>query len=405
MHKLGLKLWSTNIDNYLSESLNLYKQDFFDYIELYVVPNSINTLSKWKSSDIPFIIHAPHFAHGMNLSKIDCLENNIKLYKETKLFADELNVKYIIFHPGIEGNIEETVRQLNIIDDNRILIENKPYKALPCMGGDFCTGSKIEEINYVINNTKCGFCLDIGHATAAANFFNLNPYKYLLDFINLNPNMYHLSDTKVDSVFDSHLHFGQGTLDINQVLNLIPNKSIITIETNKNSKENLDDFVEDINYLRGYKIRKAQEKDLMNVFQLSNDPLVRKNSINQNKIQLEEHKKWFLNIINSKNNCFFIVENTRNEFIAQIRFQEDTNNEYFISISIKDSYRGKGFGVKFLKTASELFLKQNSYSKIKALIKKDNESSLKSFINSDYCVVDNKIINNTEVYELEYKNQ
>ena len=40
-------------------------------------------------------------------------------------------------------------------------------------------------------------------------------------------------------------------------------------------------------------IRLANIDDMKNVFDLSNDDTVRKNSINQNKIEWEDHVKWF----------------------------------------------------------------------------------------------------------------
>ena len=108
MHKIGLKLWSCNTDFYYDEAIRLYKEDIYDYIELYVVPGTLNTLEKWKKLKIPFIIHNAHFAQGFNLAKSEKEESNRKIYDQTKQFADELNAKYIIFHGGIEGNIKET---------------------------------------------------------------------------------------------------------------------------------------------------------------------------------------------------------------------------------------------------------------------------------------------------------
>ena len=62
--------------------------------------------------------------------------------------------------------------------------------------------------------------------------------------------MYHLSDTDTTSEIDSHYNFGAGNLNIEEVMSLIPQNSSITIETNKASKENLDDFKKDIRCLK-----------------------------------------------------------------------------------------------------------------------------------------------------------
>lgn len=253
MYKKGLKLWSCNTDYYYNEAIRLYSEGVYDYIELYVVPDTLNTLDKWKElQNIPFIIHNAHFAQGFNLAKLEKQQRNREIYEQTKQFADGLNAEYIIFHGGIDGNIKETARQLKSFDEKRALIENKPYIALPNrMGGEFCRGFNVDEIKYVIDITGCGFCLDFGHAICAANSKGNDVYKYCENFLKLKPKMFHLTDLDdIKSPYDSHLHLGTGQLDFNKILPMIKDNSYVTFETNKNSKENLNDFREDMEWLK-----------------------------------------------------------------------------------------------------------------------------------------------------------
>ncbi len=251
MYRLGLKLWSINTDYYYDEAIRLYNDGVYDFIELYVVPNSIKTLPQWMDLEIPFAIHAPHFANGFNLAKKECKAGNIEKYNEVKKFADALMSDHIIFHGGIDGNIEETARQLTAFDEPRALIENKPFRAIPNkMGGEFCRGSTIEELQVVIEAAKCGFCFDIGHALCSAASQRMEPYSYLSDFAKLNPAMYHLTDIEsLDDEYDKHLHLGTGALDIKRVIAGFPESATITLETNKDSKDNLDDFISDTEYV------------------------------------------------------------------------------------------------------------------------------------------------------------
>ena len=249
MLKKGLKLWSCNTDYYYDEAIRLY--DYYDYIELYVVPETIETLNKWKKLKIPYIIHNAHFAQGFNLAKKEKERQNLEIYKETKRFADELDAQYIIFHGGIDGDIKETARQLVAFNEPRALIENKPYVALPNrMGGEFCRGYNLDEIKFVMDNTGCGFCLDFGHAICAANSKKLDVYNYCRNLLKLNPNMYHLTDVNdIKSPYDSHLHLGTGELDFGRIFDMIQDDKMVTFETVKNSKENLNDFAEDMKWL------------------------------------------------------------------------------------------------------------------------------------------------------------
>lgn len=251
--KIGLKIWSSNTDFYLKEAERLYTQNIFDYIELFVVPETLDTLSMWKQLSIPFIIHNAHSATGFNLADASAAQRNREIYEQTKRFADELDAKYIIFHGGVDGNIEETARQLASYDEPRALLENKPFVTLPDKKvGDFCRGATLDEIKYVIENTGCGFCLDIGHAVCSANYQKLEPYTYIRQLNALNPKMYHLSDViDMNGIYDAHPHLGEGQLDIKRLKQAIfPRDAAISIETYKDSKENLNDFMEDIKWLK-----------------------------------------------------------------------------------------------------------------------------------------------------------
>lgn len=251
--KLGLKLFSLNTDFYLEEAKRLFSDGWFDYIELYVATETVSTIEKWKRLKddlcIPFTLHAPHFMHGVNLANSDKRESNYKIFQEVELFRKELDAEYVVVHGGIEGNIDETINQLKLIKPPKMLIENKPFVA-PLADSKICRGATIEEISKIITEIGCGFCLDVGHAICTANSLKTDPYEFLTKFNKLNPTCYHLSDNFVDSVIDKHLHFGQGNYDFKRIFDIINLDKNIAIETNKNSKENLDDFIEDVKCLK-----------------------------------------------------------------------------------------------------------------------------------------------------------
>jgi sugar phosphate isomerase/epimerase len=255
MYNFGLKLWSTN-KNYVASAVSHYYK-IYQYIELYTVPNSYNDfIELWKSLDIPYTIHAPHTLGGLNLSKKEMREQNFKIIEEVIKFANTLNGSLIIFHPGIDGDIEETVSQIKKIKDKRILIENKPYFGL--VDNLICVGSSPSEIQFIMDNTGAGFCLDIGHAICSANAHKLEPLGYIKEFMQLKPKMYHLTDGDYNSVYDNHKHIGDGNFPVKEILGLLPLNSFITIETVKKSKDNLDDFIHDIDYLKKLKDNHTQ---------------------------------------------------------------------------------------------------------------------------------------------------
>ncbi len=247
MYKIGLKLWSIN-KNYIKNAIKIYEKGFFHYIELFAVPESSFYIKYWKNFKIPFVIHAPHFGNGLNFGKKSLFEKNMQMVKETLFFADQLKSEYIIFHPGVDGDIYETIREINYINDSRILIENKPY--LGKVNDLICIGNSINEIKLIMEECRVGFCFDIGHSICAANFYKLNAIENIKEFIKLKPVIYHLTDGYFDSLYDEHLHFGEGNYPIKEIIKLIPQNSSITNEAKKRYKSGLNDFVKDIKFLK-----------------------------------------------------------------------------------------------------------------------------------------------------------
>lgn len=251
--KIGLKLWSTNTGGYYEQARLLYRDGVFDYIELYVVPDTVDTLGKWSELGVPFSIHAPHSMNGFNLADETKKAFNQKVYQEVKVFADKLGADVIVFHGGVDGCIEETARQLKALHEPRALLENKPYWALPDKSNVFkhCRGFNTEEISYVMEEAQCGFCFDFVHAVCAANAQKLDVYSYLDQFFRLNPDYFHLSDVlDLSSEYDSHAHLGEGSLDIGWIKNKIQSASAVTIETEKTNLSDLDDFRKDVQWLK-----------------------------------------------------------------------------------------------------------------------------------------------------------
>lgn len=247
----GLKLWSVNTGAYRQEAERLYQSGLFEYIELYVLPGSIDTIPLWQSLDVPYVIHNAHFAHGFNLSDPKKTEENLTCYQQSREFADALNARWIIFHGGINGNIEETARQLGSFHEARALIENKPYCVSPKhLEGKRCVGATVEEIKYIQSEIGCGFCLDFGHAVCAANAMGKEPYSYVDQFMLLEPTMFHLSNVDdVQSVYDSHLALRTGELDIQSLLRRLSETAFVTFETDKQSRDDLKDFEKDMLWL------------------------------------------------------------------------------------------------------------------------------------------------------------
>lgn len=245
MYKIGLKLFSTNIEA-INIAKKYFKQGLFDYIELVAIPNSFKNIIKyWESLKAPYIVHAPHADHGFNLSKSEKEIYNKKLFSETKKFSNTLKALFTIIHPGLAGNISETARQIKNLRTRNLVIENKPFISLYQIK---CVGSSPEEIKYIKQKAKIDFCLDIVHAVKYAYATDQDLYEIIKKFLLIKPRIIHICDCNDTGCFDEHLNLGKGKINLLKILKLIHNYSpniFYTLEVPEKSYEELKGFKKD----------------------------------------------------------------------------------------------------------------------------------------------------------------
>ena len=123
-----------------------------------------------------------------------------------------------------------------------------------------------------------------------------------------------------------------------------------------------------------FSIRMAKIDDMKNVFELSNDDLVRQNSIHTEKIDWETHVEWFKARINKIDEPFYIVEDKNGKFMGQLRFDKQ-NDDFVVSVSISPEFRGKGLASEILSEA----IKKSGLKNLSAYIFDFNEASKNAF--------------------------
>lgn len=127
-----------------------------------------------------------------------------------------------------------------------------------------------------------------------------------------------------------------------------------------------------------YFLREVEAKDIQLLFDWANEPVVRKNSLNQEEIPFETHREWFHKQLNSPDTKLFILTDGI-QSLGQIRIQrKDTLWE--IGYSIDQAQRGKKLGAEIVRLLLEKF---ENYS-FKAIVKKNNPASVKVFENLEF---------------------
>ncbi|GAH67448.1 unnamed protein product, partial [marine sediment metagenome] len=148
-------------------------------------------------------------------------------------------------------------------------------------------------------------------------------------------------------------------------------------------------------------LRKASYEDALEIFNLSNDDLVRYNSYTPEKIEWEHHLKWLKDKVEDKNCIFFIIVDNLNKFLGQVRFDiNPENKEAIINISLQKNIRGLGLSSFIIDKSVNKLLKIKSIKLIKAYIKDENIPSIKSFEKANFTFFGRSIIkgNKSKVY-------
>jgi spore coat polysaccharide biosynthesis predicted glycosyltransferase SpsG/RimJ/RimL family protein N-acetyltransferase len=172
------------------------------------------------------------------------------------------------------------------------------------------------------------------------------------------------------------------------------------------SKRIVDKIIEQISMKEGFYLRKAMPSDMKKVYTLSNERLVRTNSVNQNLISWREHVSWYDKKIHQKNYDFFVAYDCSN-FVGQVRFEIE-GYKAIISVSLAKDFRGKGLSYRIISEGSRLiFLNRKNVRKIFAYIRAENNSSIEAFTKSGYRFLRKEVIDKQqfEIYLLNRSNE
>lgn len=241
--KYGLKLWSINTV-LIDEAVRLIDEKVFDYIELFVIPDSEITSFL---IDVPYIIHIPHEKFGVNIGDPSVNEYTLQKIDESIIWADQLNAKHLILHAG-HGSMHHATNLLRELSDSRLLIENMPKVGL---GGEAMIGYSPAQIEELIGNSDIGVCLDFGHAVKAAVSFGVDYKGYVQGFMRLEPRVFHVSDGKLSGERDEHMGIGEGEYDFGFLMRCVERSrsEMVTMETPRVSQCSLAEDVGNIEKL------------------------------------------------------------------------------------------------------------------------------------------------------------
>lgn len=392
--KIGLKLWTSNT-GLAAVARELCAQKICDFLELYAVPGfTSEETAVWRGLDIPYVIHAPHFWHGLNLSLEEKFESNRELLRQAKDLCAAVNGSAIIVHLGTRGTLAESIRQFNLLKNSKMIVENKPQISVD---ETQCVGTSPADIAEVMRLCGVGFCLDIPHAIAFCAFHHKNWREVVADFLRLAPVHYHLCDGFKEDVKDEHYNLGAGDFDLKTILSLLPRNAAVTLETPK-SLENLDRFVEEAAMLRCL-VSEGEVKIETGRFWLKPlrledvgdrylswfaDRQAQEFILYSKKSQtLESLQKYVAERIGREDVLFLgIFTKEGGEHIGNIKYEPVNAREGFAEMGIligEAAWRGRGVAGEVLRASAAWLKKERGIRKIFLGVEGENQAALKVY--------------------------
>ena len=197
------------------------------------------SLMKENNIDINHVIvHAPYIINLAN-NDPDKHEFSVNFLKQEISRCDELNMKYLVLHPGSHVGLGEETGLNSIVDGlNKVL---KDYNGnliilLETMAGKGTElGKTTKELKYIINNIEnkshIGVCLDTCHLNDSG--IDISKFDSYLDDFNKEIGLelihcIHINDSKneINTHKDRHENIGLGTIGFDNLINVIYNKRL-----------------------------------------------------------------------------------------------------------------------------------------------------------------------------------
>ena len=134
---------------------------------------------------------------------------------------------------------------------------------------------------------------------------------------------------------------------------------------------------------RELRLRPLRENDCQLLFEWANDLAARAASFHPAPISWEEHTVWFAERVRDPQSVVYIGENETGTAVGQVRFQL-RGESALLSVSVAPQFRGGGWGRELVTFATRSLAREHPVSSIDALVKPDNEASIRLFEKSGF---------------------
>ena len=133
-------------------------------------------------------------------------------------------------------------------------------------------------------------------------------------------------------------------------------------------------------------LRPVQADDCHLIWEWANDPVTRVASFSSESIRWETHVEWFTAKLTDPHSLFYIALDATGTPVGQIRYHIE-GQEAVVSAGLAPDQRGRGYGSRIIRLASQQVFENTTVSLIHAYIKLDNAASARAFSKAGFATI------------------
>lgn len=137
-------------------------------------------------------------------------------------------------------------------------------------------------------------------------------------------------------------------------------------------------------------VRRALEEDIVQIYRLANDPVVRQNSFSSAPIPFRDHATWYANRLASRDTIFYVLD-LEGVITALVRYDRK-EDEFEVDVAVHKAFRGNRLGSKILRETVEVLTKASSVTGVKAIVFEENTASRRCFLRAGFQEIDRSLI-------------